>query len=58
MVVDGGQLTDVIPSYYNNISISKQVSFSERLLTIARAHSFIINGVSGIGSEVVESMYV
>jgi hypothetical protein len=42
---------------YNIISVLNSL-IGKRSLTIARAHSFIMKGVSGTESEVTESMYV
>jgi hypothetical protein len=55
--VDGGWPTDTVPSYCN-VSIFSNLVLVKGHITIARAHSFIMKGVSGIDSDVTESMYV
>ena|ERR1700722_14299324 len=58
--VHGGQLTDAVLLYCSR-SLGSALGIhttDNPTLAIVRAHSFIINGVSGIDSPVTGSMYV
>ena len=59
--VFGGLLDAIVPSYcnqYNEVTIIEGIYSTIILLTIAHAHSFIMNGIKGIESPVAESIYI